>query len=290
MNIGVLFAIGAMLGWGFGDFLIEKSVRKMGNSVSLFFITAIGSILLLPFVWNDVTMLLSSQLGSKEFWVLIGAGMFALIASLFDFEALRVGKISVVEPVYAIEIVLTVLVTGVVLDEWLTPTQTILVLAVIASILLVSVKSFSHLKKFRIERGVMFALVAALLMAGEIFFTGFGARLTSPLTVNWMSNTIIALVMVLYLARTKQLRSIIPKFRANTSLVARVSLIDNLAWISFAYSAIYIPIGLAVAISEAYIALAALLGLVINKEKLRPHQFAGVGITIVAVIALSYVS
>lgn len=290
INLGIIFAIGAMLGWGVGDFLIEKSTRKIGNAVSLFFITFFGSIILLPLVWIDIQNLFVNEFNNQEFWVIICAGIFALVASLFDFEALRIGKISVVEPVYAVEIVLTVLVTGIFIDEWLTSTQTILALAVILGIFLVSIKSLSQLRKFRLEKGILFALAAALFMAGENFFTGFGARLTSPLTVNWAANTIISAVMLIYLARTKQIKTIVPKLRSNWGLVTKVSSIDNLAWISFSYSALYIPIGLSVAISESYIGLAALLGLFLNKEKFKLHQFAGIGVAIVAVITLSYIS
>jgi uncharacterized membrane protein len=59
---------------------------------------------------------------------------------------------------------------------------------------------------------------------------------------------------------------------------------------SFAKSATLIPIGLTTAISESYIALAVLLGLYFNKEKLRYHQFIGIGIIIAGVIALSYLA
>lgn len=92
INLGILFAIGAMLGWGVGDFLIEKSTRKIGNAVSLFFITFFGSIILLPLVWIDIQNLFVNEFNNQEFWVLICAGIFALVASLFDFEALRIEK------------------------------------------------------------------------------------------------------------------------------------------------------------------------------------------------------
>ena len=49
------------------------------------------------------------------------------------------------------------------------------------------------------------------------------------------------------------------------------SFIDNLAWVAFAYATLYVPIAIATGISESYIALAAALGIIINKEKLKKH-------------------
>ncbi len=47
---------------------------------------------------------------------------------------------------------------------------------------------------------------------------------------------------------------------------------------------------IAVAISENYIAVAALLGLVITKEKILPHQKAGLVVALVAAVALAYLT
>ncbi len=199
MNIGIIFAIVALLGWGIADFLIEKSTRKIGNVVSLFFITAFGVIVLFPFVYKDVLPLFTLKMGTKEFWILIGAGAFALVAALFYFEALRIGKIAAVEPVYALEIIGTVILTGFAIHEWLNVTQTLLVLGVIVGVVLISVKQLSQIKKIRLERGVLFALTATLFMTGENFLTGYGSRITNPLLTNWVIDLIIALATLSYL-------------------------------------------------------------------------------------------
>src|SRR3989338_9334012 len=145
MSQGIIFALIALLCWGFGDFLIEKSTRKLGDSLSLFYIVAFGSILLMPFVWNDIPGLFTGALRS-ELWILIGAGLVALVASLFEFEALRIGKIAVIEPIYALEIFITIILGGFLLQEWLTIGQSMLVLALVVGVGLISIKSFSHFR------------------------------------------------------------------------------------------------------------------------------------------------
>jgi drug/metabolite transporter (DMT)-like permease len=287
MNIGIALAFGALLAWGCGDFLIEKATRKLGDSLSLFYITAFGNIVLLPFVWRDIPNLVNPSMRG-EVGVLLGAGCVALIASLFEFEALRVGKIAVIEPIYALEILITLALGGFILHEWLTPGQSLLVLGLVAGIALISMRSISHFKNVRWEKGITYAFFAVTFMGAENFLTGYGSRLTNPLLATWVIDGVITLVMLVYIVGTGRVAHMVQKAKNNPGLVFWVSLIDNAAWILFAYSVLYIPIGLATAISEAYIALAALLGLYINREKLKLHQFSGLAVAVTAAILLSY--
>jgi hypothetical protein len=48
--MGTLFAFIALISWGIGDFLIQKGARRFGNWITLFYITALVSITLFPFV------------------------------------------------------------------------------------------------------------------------------------------------------------------------------------------------------------------------------------------------
>ena len=54
MILPLLFAFGAMLFWGIGDFLIQRVTRKVGNIEALAWIGIIGTIGLLPFAWKDL--------------------------------------------------------------------------------------------------------------------------------------------------------------------------------------------------------------------------------------------
>lgn len=289
MNIGILFAIIALFAWGLDDLFIEKATRKLGNVFTLFFVTIFGSLVLLPFVWTQIT--------TQGFWsfnnsiLILGlATLITIIAALLDYEALRTGKLSIVEPIYALEIPVTLAFGLVFIHERFTLLQIILVLAVTAGIFLVSSKSFNHFKHFTWERGVRMAVGSALFMGATNFLTGFSGRLTSPLVANWFIYTGIALCMLIWIVVHGQLRQIPKAIIKNPRIILSVSIADLIAWVSFAYSAFYIPIALATAISEAYVALGAILGLVINKEKLQRHQLYGIGVTIGTVIILSYIS
>ena len=58
----------------------------------------------------------------------------------------------------------------------------------------------------------------------------------------------------------------------------------------FAFAMSLAPIGIVVALSESYIIIAVILGLTINREKLKLHQKLGLVISIFAAIILASIT
>ncbi len=283
--MGILFALIALVCWGFGDFLIQRSTRRFGDWVALFYITAIAAVTLLPLVYRDV---LSLTLG--DFWLLLGTSMVIFFAAIFDFEALRRGKISVVAPIFALEVPITVGLAALIIGEHLMPLQYLLIFALLVGIVLVGIKQFHHLKNIHLERGVWLAVIATIGMGTVNFLFGVGARETSPLLINWFTSLFIAVATLIYLCLSGGVGKIATDWHGNKRLILTVGVIDNLAWVAYSFATLYIPIAIAIGISESYIALACLLGLLINKEKLKTHQWAGMILAVIAVIALAIVT
>lgn len=284
--MGVLFAIIALMSWGTGDFLIQKSTRKFGNWISLFYITAFGGIILTFFVIGE----LGSIFIMKNFILLLATSILALFVALFEFEAFRIGKISVIEPVLALEVLVTIALSSFILREHLNLIQTTLVAILLSGIILVSIKSFRYFKKMHLEQGVWYAFFATMGMGAVNFLFGIGSREMSPLLVNWFTSVFLAIVCLGYIIANSRLDETINNFKKNKKLIFGVSIIDNLAWISYSYATLFIPIAIAIGISESYIALAAALGMFLNKEKLQKHQIAGLIVCVISVIILSIIT
>lgn len=284
--MGIALAFLALLSWGFGDFLIQRSTRAFGDWVALFYIEVFGTIVLLPFVWNDLKTLSTSE----GLIILITASIVILFAALYNFEALRIGKISVIEPIYALEVPVTVLLATIIIREHLSISQLVLIATLILGIFLVSTKSFEHIKKIHLERGVWFAIIGTIAMGMANFLFGVGSRVTSPLLINWFTGAFIALVTIVYLASQKQLGHIVNGWRQQPGLVLGVSFFDNLAWVAYSTSMLFIPISIATGISESYIGLAAVLGLIYNHEKLVRHQWVGLALSVVSVLILANIT
>src|SRR3989344_2206189 len=285
--MGIAFALLALFSWGIGDFLIQRSARRFGDWIALFYITAFGTVGLLPFVWRDIPRVFES---GGELPILAGSTIVLLFAAILDFEALRIGKISVMEAVYAFEVPVTLVLSRYFINERLSALETALILSLVVGTMLVSTRSFSINKKAVLEKGVWYAIFATLGMGAVNFLFGVGARETTPLLINWFTSACIAVISLAYLAVRGRASEITRYFRENAPLVTSVGVMDNLAWVAYAYSVTYIPIAIATGISESYIALAAGLGIFVNKERLKPRQFTGLALCVVAVVILSWIT
>jgi len=67
-GLGILMILLAIIGWGLGDFFIQKCARKYGDWEPLFAITLFGAIVLFPFVYKDIPAIFSF---SSSFWILV---------------------------------------------------------------------------------------------------------------------------------------------------------------------------------------------------------------------------
>jgi phosphoglycerol transferase MdoB-like AlkP superfamily enzyme len=77
-------------------------LSSIASDYDNFLITGFGAVVLLPFVWHSLPDLFSS--GGPGLYVLIVAAVVLLLAALLEFEALRRGKLAVVEPIWSFEI------------------------------------------------------------------------------------------------------------------------------------------------------------------------------------------
>ena len=65
------------------------------------------------------------------------------------------------------------------------------------------------------------------------------------------------------------------------------SLLYNLGWVAFALATTTIATSIVTAVSESYIVLGVILGIFVNREKLKRHQVVGVALALGGIIALS---
>ncbi len=287
IGLGIGLAFIAMLCWGFGDFLIQKNTRKLGDWETLFIITAFGFIVLLPFVWRSLPVLLSTGDGLS---VLIIASVVLLAAALLEFEALRRGKLSVVEPIWSFEIPAAAVLAFFLLNERITVLQIVLSVALIFCLALVSFRGKRFSASFFIERGVIISFISAIVMGAANFFMGWGGRVTDPIMVNFFTDAVLMMFCGLYLAYHGRLGKVLSDVRHGYATILPMSIADKAAWLAYVASMTLIPIAVATALSESYIIIAVLLGIFVNKERLQRHQKIGLIGAIVAAVVLAMVT
>src|SRR3989344_6276011 len=162
LPLGIILALAAMFCWGFGDFFIQKSTRKFGDWETLFIIAIFGVIILFPFVFKDFSEIFNFQ--SKGFIVLLIASIVLLFAAILDFEALKKGKLSVVEPIYSLEIPIASILAYFLINEAVSTYQIRVIILLVAGLFLVSFKTTHFSKSNWFEKGVILVLLGTIFM------------------------------------------------------------------------------------------------------------------------------
>ncbi len=284
-TFGIVFAIIAMFAWGFGDYFIQKSTRTLGNWETLCIISGLGVLILLPFAFHTTIHLLISA--PQTITILTLASVVLLFGALLEFEALKEGKLSVVEPIWSTEIISSVFLAFLVLKESLALGTLITIAFLIMGLCLISIQKWGMVRKMLFERAALIALVSAIVMGGANFMIGLSSRLSDPFVTNFYTSAVLFGISFVYLWWHGLLGSTWKSISSHPGGTLRMALLDNGAWIAFALAMTLAPIGIAVALSESYIIIAVLLGLFKNKEQLTFSQKIGLGIAVVSAIVLA---
>ncbi len=287
--IGILFAVTALVAWGFGDFFIQRATRKIGVLRALFFLEFPATIVLFPFIYKEIGPTLADGQGMLY---LTAAALTLFVAALLIFKAYKDGKLAIVEPILALELLITVVLGIFVWNENLNFLQLVLVGAVFLGIILAITRREASLesKKNILEKGVWWAVAGAVAMGGANFLFGASSQETSPLMTMWYTSLIGAVFCFIYIVYKGEIRKLRSDLRDNKKTIWGQMILDNLAWTAYAFAMVYIPISIATTISESYVALSVMLGIFVNKEKIERHQIIGIVLAILGVILLGLVT
>ena len=284
--IWILCAIGACLSRGIGDFLIQRTTRRIGNWETLLVVGLSATIFLFPFIYHDLHLIFLPQ----NTLILLAVAAIFLVMSLLNFESLKRGKISVVEPIFTLEVPVAIFLAFIFFNEIVSRQQGILIWLLLLWLILISIKPYHFNKRSWLEAWVIFAIMAAVFEWASNFVVGFSSRINNPLLTIWFLSCISAIISFVYLIRKHTLKVLWHEVISHKRLLTGLGILDNAWWIFFAFAVTLIPIAIATSLSEWYIALASLLGLLINKEKLRTYQKIWFIIAFFAACILAFIS
>ncbi len=284
LDLTIIIAFIAMISWGVGDFFIQKVVKKIGDVEALAYIGLIGVIGLLPFVINDLNLLLFKE----NLLLLLVLGIIVFIVSVINFEALKRGKLSVVEVILEIELPITILLAFIFLKEVLSISQFILVLFVFIGIVLVAKKSFSTDIFKKIEKGAILGVIAAIGFGVINVLTATSSKNISPIMAVLFPWLIFTIICVYTIYKRNEFSNFISKGKKFKTWIIIMGLLDTIAWALYALSISKNEVSIITAITESYPAVALFLGVYFNREKINWHQYLGAIISLVASFILGF--
>lgn len=292
MNTYIILAFVAMVLWGLSDFLMQFFVRKIGRIATLAWVGVFGTVVLFPFVQNDLGIIFNVN----NFYYLFFLALLHILSALLLFSAFKYGKLSVVETVMIAEMPLTLLLGILFFQEKLNFQQSLLTTLVFCGIFLATLKApqsklitfFSG--KTWVEKGVFFSIGAVLVISLINFFTADNARITSPLLAIWFPWTILAFSSLSFIILKKDHRRSFLNLKKNFPIVLLMCIANCTAWVSFSYSSTKINFSVLSAIALTYPIIAILLGIFINKEKFSRLQMFGAFTALLGSVIMGLIS
>ena len=251
---------------------------------TLAWIGVIGTLGLLPFVWKD----LPTAFSGNNLWILLGLGLLTFVITLMDFEALKRGKLSVIDVVFEVELPITIILGMTFFGERLSLGQWGAVGAIFVGILLIAIDPKELKGVFAIEAGVLIAFVAAIGMGGVNFLTALGAKEASPLLAIWFPWFVFTFFCLLVMIFQRDFKAFAAHIKTFPGLILSMGFFDTLAWLLFAIAVLDAELAITVAITESYPAVALFLGVWLNREKVAWHQGLGAVITIAASVTIGF--
>jgi drug/metabolite transporter (DMT)-like permease len=290
MNNELLFAViggvGAMLGWGISDFFAKKTVDKIGETVALFWMQALGIIpLFLFFLFNfDVSGFSVSQIPYVILWAVVdGAGY------LMFYRALERGKVSMVSPIVASYSAFSVLISALVFGEQLS-SNILLVLGVIfAGIMLTSI-DFKEVRKDGFDKkdlvkGVPEALIGVVLFS--VWFPFWDNFVSGG---NWLLLVILlrsVITLFLFVVTKVSRLSIVVKDSQVVKWLMIIGLLDAIAYLTLTWGyGVTSYTSLISVLSATFSLPTLLLARIFLKEKLQLSQWGGIALILLGLALL----
>ncbi|MEM2889963.1 MAG: DMT family transporter [Candidatus Hadarchaeum sp.] len=284
MNIssGVLFGLVAMLSWGVADFFAARAIRQAGVFRTLVWGQTVGLLVLIT-----VAFLVGVAVPSfYMLMIILLAGSLNVVACLSFYQGLQVGKVSIVSPVSASWVVVTVILSLAFLGENLSQSQAIGVVLTIAGIFLTSFK-FRDLLKLRLRNLAAGAQFAAISMVAwgvhYIFIDVLVAELGWFLPVlSVKAVTVFSLLMYSGFANRdiSYPRSVVP-------MVVAVGLLEAAAFTAYGagvaseFTAIVAPV------AATFPVVTIILARIFFKEMVEINQKIGIGAVLAGLVLLS---
>ena len=285
MNLAIFLALVTFFGWGTGDLFTIVATRRIGASLTTFWVFFLGfliSLLVLPFVPHEIDKITLPLLAFNIF-----LGILYVSGNVLISEAFRISSAPLVGIIIQAFPAVVLVLSALVFKDVITPTQSIFIIVIFTGVLLCSV-DLGKLKKSEkiLDKGTILALIAMVFLS--VYFT-FTRILINA--YEWFLPNLIATAcfpIILIFIRKRKEKFFFPKESKVLVSVFMVGLLIRSGDFALNYglslpnaSSIVAPIAGAAPI------LFVTLSYFIFKDKLTRQQVFGIATTLVGIILLT---
>jgi drug/metabolite transporter (DMT)-like permease len=269
--------------WGTSDFIARFSGRAVGHHAALFGMLLTGSILLSLWVWlADAALVWAID----RLWLIGLSGLTIMLATLWLYQGLARGPISVVAPIvgsYPGLIVVFAMVAGLrpSLVQWTAIAATMLGVAIVAR----SAGSFeaAAASPRDLRTTVLISLASATAFAVGVFTAQLAVPVYGELQTTWLSRlTSLAVLLLLFIGRGR------PRLPLRWwPAVMSQGCLDTGGYLALYAGSHGEASEVAAVTASAFGAVTTLLAWIVLRERIRLVQWLGIALVFAGVAALS---
>jgi drug/metabolite transporter (DMT)-like permease len=273
MSSGVVLGAGAALCWGVADVAIALLARR-ASFASVALVVQVASVVM--FVAIAAAVGDAPDLSAGQWLAVVALGPVGAATYLAFYKALQLGPIAIVSPIASANGALVVVLAVVLLGDTLTATQGVGAFVVICCVVLAAVEVGERVPATTGDGdGVKLAVVATVLFGGYLFSL---AALAEPL--GWLMPILLTraaglpvLAVIVFRRRERPWQLLGPRPLA---LACVVGCLEGAGYLLFNRGAEIGQAALTSAAAATYPLVPIAFGLVLLRERLRPHQAVGV--------------
>lgn len=289
--MGIILGLLAAVGWGTADFLARAATKQVGTYRTLFFMQVIGGIGMTALVLGrgELARVTAHVTWHDWLWLLLAAGL-NMSGTLALYRSFEIGVLSLVSPIAASYAVITVLL-AVLGGDHLRAGQSVGIAAAIVGVVLASVSAMPSqaqhpVSKWRLPRGVGFALLAALGFG--VTFWIFGTQVAPHFggIVPVWTTRLTATVLLGLLATPTRNSLALPALRTGV-VIAGVALLDTSAFVGIVAATTLGNVAVVNVLASLFSAVTVLLASVFLRERLRMSQWGGIALIFLGIVLVS---
>mgnify|MGYP001031050811 CR=1 FL=1 len=282
--LSVVFAISSMVGWGLGDFIAKTVVAKASAYRTVLFSQCVGSV---PFFLAILMYDWTVPDPSLMFLAALSATLSTIMLYSF-YQALKLGKASIVAPVGSCLTVVAVVLSVMILGEALTMLQILLISTVFVGILLVAFQG-SDTRSTASNVSIVLSLLVVFVGGGNTILQKLIAE-TGHYLMGFLLTRVfmLAFLALLFPVFGKETSVVVP--RASYARITLLGLIDVSGFFAWFMGLREGFVSIVAPISNSSSAVTIILAHTFLGERLLLHQKIGIIAIVIGIAALSLIS
>lgn len=284
ISTGLLYGLIPLFAWGIADLFTKQAAERLGGIKVLFWEKLISSLILIlaSLFFFDLPLI-----PLLVFFFLLLMAMLNLTGYVTYYKALEVGLVSILNPIQASWVVITVLLSILFLNESLSPIQIVGITVTFAGIVLCSIRPEDFIRRrfTQLLPGVKLDFISALCWGFYFVLAGYViSQIGWFAPVFFMRLFVVSSLFIFVFYKNLDIRIPQLKFRW---YVLIIGVLDLLGWFGWAYGVQTEYVSLVSPIAAAF-PLATVIGAAIFlKERLHIIQYFGFAAILVGIVALA---